>query len=165
MKTVQGVMLHFDGQRKIHQSISDAHGVYHAYRLVPDVFLAMYLEEFTALVETIEHYGGCIGHDTALIDHETTVTTLEAKKKGAHDKLLAMDFLKKAPWGRFGGLLTDLDNLFREEPTNIRRTWWRHMPCWSTTSPHATPYPSHPQRKQMKTRKAREEEVICLLLN
>jgi len=105
-------MLHFDGQRKIHQSISDAHGVYHAYWLAPDVFLAMYLEEFTALVETIEHYGGCIGHDMALIDHETTATTLEAKKKGAREKLLAMDFLKKAPRGRFGGLLTDLDKLF-----------------------------------------------------
>jgi len=79
---------------------------------VPDASLAVYLEEFTALVETIEHYGGCIGHDTALIDHESMATTLEAKKKGARDKLLAMDFLKKAPRSRFGGLLTDLDNLF-----------------------------------------------------
>jgi len=46
-----------------------------------------------------------------LIDHELAAATLEAKK-GAHNKLLAMDFLKKAPRSRFGGLLMDLDNLF-----------------------------------------------------
>jgi len=112
IKMVRGVMLRFDGQRKIHRSISDAHGAYHAYRPATDVSLAVYLEEFTALVETIEHYGGCIGHDTALIEHETAAAMLEAKKKAARDKLLAMDFLKKAPRGRFGGLLMDLDNLF-----------------------------------------------------
>jgi len=74
--------LGFDGQRKIHWSISDAHGAYDAYRPAPDVSLAVYLEEFTALVETIEHYGGCIGHNTALTDYEMAATTLEAKKKG-----------------------------------------------------------------------------------
>jgi len=29
IKTIRGVMLHFDGQRKIYRLISDAHGVYH----------------------------------------------------------------------------------------------------------------------------------------
>jgi len=74
--------------------------------------LAVFLEEFTALVNTIKHYRGCIRYDTALINYETMATTLNAKKKGAHDKLLAMDFLKKAPCSRFGNLLTDLDNLY-----------------------------------------------------
>ena len=112
LKTIRGVTLKFDGQRKIHRSISDAHGAYHSYRPAPDVTLAVYLEEFSALVDTIEHYGGCIGHDTALTDFEPSASTAEEKQKGARDKLLAMDFLKKAPRGRFGGLLTDLDNLF-----------------------------------------------------
>jgi len=105
-------MLKFDGQHKIHRSISDAHGAYHSYRPAPDVTLAVYLEEFSALVDTIEHYGGCIGHDTAVTDFEPSASTVEEKQKGARDKLLAMDFLKKAPRGRFSGLLTDLDNLF-----------------------------------------------------
>ena len=112
IKTVRGVMLRFDWQRKIHRSISDAHDAYHAYRPAQDASMATFLEEFTALVDTIEHYDGCIGHDTALLDYETTATTLEAKKKGARDKLLAMDFLKKAPKARYGSLLTELDNLF-----------------------------------------------------
>jgi len=106
------VMLRFDGQRKIHRSISDAHNAYHAYCPAQGASMVTFLEEFTALVDTIEHYDGCIGHDTALIDYEMTVTTLEAKKKGARDKLLAMDFLKKAPKARYGLLLTELDNLF-----------------------------------------------------
>jgi len=72
VKTFQGVMLHYDGQCKIHQLISDEHGAYHAYWPAPDVTLAMYLEEFMALVDTIEHYGHCIGHDTTLLDHETS---------------------------------------------------------------------------------------------
>jgi len=37
---------------------------------------------------------------------------LEDRKKQARDKLLAMDFLKKAPCTRFGALLIKLDNLF-----------------------------------------------------
>jgi len=92
IKTIRGVMLRFDGQRKIHRSIGDAHAAYHSYRPAQEASLAVFLEEFTALVDTIEHYDGCIGYDTALIDYETTATTLEAKRKGAHDKLLAMDF-------------------------------------------------------------------------
>jgi len=57
LKTIRGVTLKFDGQHKIHCSISDAHGTYHLYRPAPDVMLAVYLEEFSALVDTIEHYG------------------------------------------------------------------------------------------------------------
>jgi len=87
----------FDGQHKIHQLISDAHGAYHTYHPVGDITLAVYLEEFSALVNTIEHYGGCIGYDTALIKFKPTPATAKEKQKGAHDELLAMDFLKKAP--------------------------------------------------------------------
>jgi len=72
-----------NGQCKIHQSISKMYGAYHAYLPALDAILAVYLEEFMALVDTIEHYGGCIGHDTALMDHETDATTIKAKQKGA----------------------------------------------------------------------------------
>jgi len=65
-----------------------------------------------ALIDTIEHYGGCIIYDTALIDYKMTATTLDAMRKGACDKLLAMVFLKKAPRNRFGNLLTNLNNLY-----------------------------------------------------
>jgi len=112
IKTIRGMMLQFDGQWEIHCSITNVHGVYHAYWLLQDKLLAIYLEEFTALVDTIEHYGGCIGYDTALIDYKMAAMTLDAKRKGAHDKLLAMDFLKKALQNQFGGLLTDLNNLY-----------------------------------------------------
>jgi len=88
-------MLCFDGQRKIHRSISDAHGAYHAYRPSQDTSLAVYLEEFSALVDTIEHYGGCIGHDTALVDAESIILKIDDRKKCARDKLLVMDFLKR----------------------------------------------------------------------
>jgi len=32
LKTIHGIMLCFNGQRKIHHFISNAHGAYHAYR-------------------------------------------------------------------------------------------------------------------------------------
>jgi len=130
LKTIHGIMLCFDGQRKIHRSISNTHGAYHVYRLALDITLAVYLKEFSALVDTIEHYRDCIGHNTALIDFETLATNLDAKKEGGWDKLLAMDFLKKAPQGRFGGLLMDLDNLFLLWCTP--KIWWRCIVCWST---------------------------------
>jgi len=69
----------------------------------------MYLEEFTKLVDTTEHYGSCIGYDMAFIDYKSATTTLNLKRKGACNKLLALDFLKKASCSHFGGLLTDLD--------------------------------------------------------
>jgi len=64
LKTIRGTMLCFDGQCKIHQSISDAHSTYHAYWLAPNAALAVYLEEFSTLIDMIEHYDGCIGHVT-----------------------------------------------------------------------------------------------------
>jgi len=110
--------------------------------------LAVFLEEFTALVNTIKHYRGCIRCDTALINYETMATTLNAKKKGAHDKLLAMDFLKKAPCSRFGNLLTELDNLYsRGADHSTQKTWWKPMHSWSTTNhPKATFRSHHPTR-------------------
>jgi len=97
LKAIRGTMLCFDGQCKIHQSISNAHGAYHAYHPAQDACLVLVdLEEFSALVGTIEHYGGCIGHDMVLMDMESIILKLNDKKKQAQDKLLAMDFLKKA---------------------------------------------------------------------
>ncbi len=96
--------------KKIHHSISDAHGGYHTYQPAPDASLAMYLEEFTTLVDTIEHYSSCIGYNMALINYEPTTTTLDAKRKGAYNKFLVMDFLKKVLHNHFGSLLTNLDN-------------------------------------------------------
>jgi len=95
LKVIRGTMLHFNRQHKIHQSISDAHGAYHAYRPAPDASLAVYLKEFSALVDMIEHYGSCIGHVTTLIDCERAILKLKDRKKQAQDKLLAMDFLKR----------------------------------------------------------------------
>jgi len=112
LKTIKGTMLHFDGQHKIHQSISKAHNTYHTYQPAPDASLAVYLKEFSVLVDTIEHYGGCIGHDTALINCESAIVKLENRRKRVQDKLLAMDFLKKALHARFGAILIELDNLF-----------------------------------------------------
>jgi len=83
LKAIRGTMLCFNGQHKIHHSISDAHSAYHAYRLAQDVPLAVYLDEFSALVDTIEHYRGCIEHDTALVDSESAMLKIEDRKKWA----------------------------------------------------------------------------------
>ena len=90
---------------------------------------------FEALVEVVEHYGGTICRDRAIIqiecekiDSKCDLTKLTPEvcanfEMIARDKSLAVAFLKRSSRGRYGSLLDILDNQLslgtNQYPTNI----------------------------------------------
>ena len=111
LKEIKGIMLRFEGQRYIFLSLHDAHLAYYTYRQNPDVALSKYLEEFQALIDVVEHYGGTIGHDPSLVKVSAGKDDA-AKQKSARDKAVALAFLRQADRKRFGALWADLENQF-----------------------------------------------------
>jgi hypothetical protein len=73
--------------------------------------MASYLEEFQALVDTYEHYGGTIGAFPTLVN-TIKADSDEQRHKISRDKALAMSFLKRADRRRYGTLWVDLENQF-----------------------------------------------------
>ena len=67
LKSIRGIMLRFEGQRYVFLSLNDALQNLCTYRQLPDIFLAIYLEEFQNLVDVFEHYGGAIGTFPGLV--------------------------------------------------------------------------------------------------
>jgi hypothetical protein len=92
----------------------------------------VYLDRFQNCVDVLEHCGGAIGPDPALVkqilarDGNTTATAatdeLNAAKEGAIEEYLAMAFLMGADRNRYGKLIEDLENAFTQGQDNYPRT-------------------------------------------
>jgi hypothetical protein len=92
----------------------------------------VYLDRFQNCVDVLEHCGGAIGPDPALVEQilarsnnttETAATDeLNAAKEGAIEEYLAMAFIQGADRNRFGKLLEDLENAFTQGNDNYPRT-------------------------------------------
>jgi hypothetical protein len=92
----------------------------------------VYLDRFQNCVDVLEHCGGAIGPDPALVeqilqrDGNTTATAatdeLTAAKEGAIEEYLAMVFLLGADRNRYGKLVEDLENAFTQGNDNYPRS-------------------------------------------
>jgi len=67
-----------------------------------------------ALMEAIQHFGGALSIDKALVEAEDVSLTQDMKEKNARNKYLARAFLKCTNCQRFGGLLVKLENQFSQ---------------------------------------------------
>lgn len=117
LKAIRGVMLRFEGQRKIFLSLDDAEYNLTTFKQLPEMSLANYKAEYENLVEVYEHYGGAIGLSPGCIQAVAAEVGNEKltdaeKAKIARNKTIAMAFLKRADRRRFGTLWTDLENNF-----------------------------------------------------
>jgi len=126
LKEIKGITYRFEGQRYIYLSLDNARTSYYAYTQGAKDSISSYLEHFRSLVEVLEHYGGAIGEDPGLLDATAAVSTdaddATKRLKIAHDRSLALAFLKRADCCCFGTLWADLENQFSrgndQYPTN-----------------------------------------------
>ena len=111
LKEIKGVMMRFEGQRKLTHSLDEATTKLYSYRQGPDMTCQTYREEFTTMVDTIEHYGGVFSPHSYLFTVAPGETDAQ-KRKYVRDQWLATMFLRRADKRRFGGLIDDLENQY-----------------------------------------------------
>ena len=124
IKMIKGIAYKFESQKNIYLALNNVKCTfYYAYKQGPDETNANYMSKFKNTIKVIEHYGGMIGEDKALVLEELkslvgrnneTASTEEIKtaKDQAKCKMHAIAFLKRADKGRYGQLITDLENQF-----------------------------------------------------
>jgi len=123
LKEIQGITHRFEGTRNVFISLDDAWSAYYSCRQGKDQTLHEYLKVFQGLVQVLEHYGAAIGAEgpyqdsvkIQIMSESPHLTTGECNKQAiafAKKKSVAIGFLKRANRKRFGGLWSDLENLF-----------------------------------------------------
>jgi len=133
IKIIKGVAYKFESQKNIYLALDDAKCTFYAYHQGADESNSSYMSKFKNFIEVIEHYGGSIGEDQALINEElksfSTPNDKETKtaKETAKQKMHAIAFLKRADKNRYSLLVTDLENNFTrgtdQYPTSITETY------------------------------------------
>ena len=122
LKTIKGISYKFESQDNIYLALDDAKSSFYSYHQGSDESNAFYLTKFKNTIDVIEHYGGVIGTDDALVleelkknisePTEATPNEIARATTTAKNKAHAIAFLKRSDKGRFGLLVTDLINLY-----------------------------------------------------
>jgi hypothetical protein len=109
IKMIKGIAYKFESQKNIYLALDNAKCAFYAYKQGKDETNANYMSKFKNTIEVIEHYGGTIGEDNALIleelktagcNYETaTAEKIETAQDLAKRKMHAIAFLKRADKG------------------------------------------------------------------
>ena len=104
IKMMKGTAYKFESQKNIYLALDNAKCTFYAYKQGPDETNANYMSKFKNTIEVIEHYGGTIGEDKALVleelesagrNNETASTEeIETAQDLAKCKMHAIAFLK-----------------------------------------------------------------------
>jgi Reverse transcriptase (RNA-dependent DNA polymerase) len=133
---IKGIAYKFESQKNIYIAINLAKKSFFATRQAPNETNSAFLTRYKDSIAVIEHYGGHIGDDAALIEEEEkkmkagfvlpatpTATQLASCIGLAKSKSNAIYFLCCADPGRYALLTTDLENQFTrgndQYPSNI----------------------------------------------
>jgi hypothetical protein len=164
---IRGITHKFEGTRNVFISLDDAWTSYYGYSQGHLQTVHDYLKEFQGLVQVLDHYGAAIGADGPyqeevmekvkesnpnLSDAEYTVKAIEAAKR----KQIAIAFLKRAETKRYGGLWSELENLYTrgqdhypEDLTSAYNLLVNYKPAPATNQP----------RRERTTSNRPEEDV------
>ena len=127
LKEIKGISYRFESRDNIYMSMDDAKALFYTNKQAHDESNADYLTKFKDMCEVIEHYGGSLCDDEAMIVEELANLIAQdpskLKKEDKEDyradahalaknKALAMTFLKRSDKGRFGQIPTDLKNQY-----------------------------------------------------
>lgn len=122
VKVIKGIAYKFETQKNTYLSLDDAKTAFYTRRQGAEESPSDYMTKFQDSVQVIEHYGGTIGIDKALITEELQrdgaavnplkpdATELAAATLAAKKKIYAIAYLKRADKIRYGLLLTELEN-------------------------------------------------------
>ena len=70
LKEIKGISYRFECRDNIYMSMDDAKAIFYTNNKVHDELDADYLTKFKYICQVIEHYGGNLGDNQALIDEE-----------------------------------------------------------------------------------------------
>ena len=119
LREVKGISYEYDGHRNPYLALDDAKTKY--YQRENDTNVS-HFNTFRALAEVVEHHGGNIGNDDALVDLEIKrllpnegIDTIGDEKLTlfraiSQSKALAIGFIKRSDRTRYGTLIDDLEN-------------------------------------------------------
>jgi hypothetical protein len=142
INVIKGIAYKFESQKNMYLALDDAkHAFYTSYQGA-DETNASYMSKFKNTIEVIQHYGGNIGDDKALMKEELK-TIIGSKDPDflenaadedvlsaetiARQKAHAIAFLKRADKARYGLLVMELENQFTrgtdQYPKNVTETY------------------------------------------
>ena len=67
IKKIKGIAYKFESQKNIYLALHNAKCAFYAYKQGADETNANYMSKFKNTIEVIEHYGGTLGEDKALV--------------------------------------------------------------------------------------------------
>jgi hypothetical protein len=125
LKEIQGITHRFEGMHNVFISLDDAWSGYYGHRQTAGQTLHEYLKEFQSLVQVLEHYGAALGAEGPYQDSvkeqvmadapDGGFSTEEYRKRAvmaAKKKSVAIAFLKRADRKQYGGLWSELENIY-----------------------------------------------------
>ena len=126
LKQVRAVFLKFDDTQDPFMALGDARTQFQTCKQGPHQTDADYLEMIKMWAFAIEHFGGSLSNDYALIpatDPDGKARDTATRRKLARDRTLATALLRGADPARYGQLLADLANQYaggqRRYPTDL----------------------------------------------
>jgi Zinc knuckle len=130
---IKGIAYKFESQKNIYVALDMAKGAFYSSRQAQGETNAAYMTRFKDSIAVIEHYGGSIGDDEALIQEEikklgtSKPTAAQVAACTAREKAHAVAFLRRADATRYATLTTDLENQFPrgndQYPTTVTDTY------------------------------------------
>jgi hypothetical protein len=142
INVIRGIAYKFESQKNMYLALDDEkHAFYTPYQGA-DETNANYMSKFQNSIKVIQHYGGNIGDDKALVYEElktvigskdpdflenATDEEVASAKTIARQKAHAIIFLKRADKARYGLLVMELENQFTrgtdQYPKNVTETY------------------------------------------
>jgi hypothetical protein len=131
---IKGILYKFESQKNIYVALDMAKSFFYSSRQGQHETNAAYMTRFKDSTAVIEHYGGSIGDDEALVREEikrlpspVTEEQITACTAIAKEKSHAIAFLRRADPVRYTTLTTDLENQFTrgndQYPTTVTDTY------------------------------------------
>ena len=114
LTAIKGAMMGFEVNSRLSVAIHEATISFYTYKQGPNTTDTDYRNKFMTLVDVLEHYGGSFAPPKALVDAvDATETDKKKRYTIARDEWLASLFLMQADPARYGGLQTDVHNMFK----------------------------------------------------
>jgi hypothetical protein len=125
IKVIKGIAYKFESQKNIYLALDNAKSAFYAYQQGADETNASYMSRFKNTIEVIEHFGGSIGEDKALVIEELKIAGCEPITASVEELELAMETCHHFPKTRRQGTIRATDYRARE-PVHQRHRPVRH---------------------------------------
>ena len=133
LKEIKVINFKFEDQKYPYGSVYFANKRFYNYKQSPEDTNNQHYDKFNNLVSVVESYGGLLGHESMLLEHDSEYKQLgdTQKKLREHidkakarnkEKFLSFCLIAKADQNRYGNLKTELENDFTKGDDRYPKT-------------------------------------------